>query len=116
MDKQKLFIGGSGHVYGIDRFTGRILWETELKKGWIKTGKDFVTLFHDKNGLFAFAYGNLYQLDKETGCILWENEIPKLKNSVGIISSETVFSYESGTAEAGDGDGGGDGGDGGGGD
>jgi outer membrane protein assembly factor BamB len=118
MNSDTIFLGGAGHVFALCRNSGDVLWETELKPGFFKMGKDFVSLLETKKGLFAFAYGTLYRIDPLRGDILWQKKIDKLKNSVGIISTDCYVSFGAEIASGGDcdggGDGSGDGGDGGG--
>ncbi len=114
MTSDKIFLGGAGYVFALNRDSGDILWETELQPGFFKMEKDFVSLLETKKGLFAFAYGTLYRLDPSRGSIIWRKKIDKLKNSVGILSTDNHVSFDAEIACGGDGDGGGDGGDGGG--
>jgi len=86
MNTQAFFLAGSGFVYAINRETGDILWETELKKGWIQFGNEFVTLLETNACLFVFCYGTLFRLDRKTGEIQWRKEMPKLKHAITMIS------------------------------
>lgn len=113
MTSDRIFLGGEGHVFALCRNSGEILWQTELKSGYFKTGRDFVSLLETKKGLFAFSYGTLYRIEPKTGAILWQNKINQLKHSVGILATDHCVSFTSEIACGGDSDGGGDGGDGG---
>jgi len=92
MKNKPLFLAGTGFVYAVDRETGEPLWETELKKGWIQFGNEFVTLLESNDALFVFCYGTLFRLNRKTGEIQWRKEMSKLKYAVAMISDGTATS------------------------
>ncbi|MEM9914664.1 MAG: hypothetical protein AAF911_06870 [Planctomycetota bacterium] len=120
-DSPYLFVGGRSRVFALDKASGTIIWEVELKSGWFKTGNDFVTLSEGLDRLFAFTHGIAFCLDKYSGAIIWDQPINELKHHVASMTVDaTVLGLAHGdmatdTATLGVEDGGdGDGGDGGG--
>jgi outer membrane protein assembly factor BamB len=83
---QFLYIGGGGRVYALERSTGRKAWETELKTGWFKSGKDFVSLVEGLDHLYAVSYGIVFALHKGSGEILWRQEIPALRYQIATLT------------------------------
>jgi outer membrane protein assembly factor BamB len=117
-----LFVGGNSRVFALDKSTGGIAWDIQLKSGWFKTGKDFVTLSEGVDYLFAFSHGIAFCLDKESGTTIWQREISELKHHVASLAVDATLlgvsddRGKSDTAamdcgdggDGGDGDGGGD--------
>ncbi|MEM8781956.1 MAG: hypothetical protein AAGE65_03780, partial [Planctomycetota bacterium] len=113
-----------GFVYALHKHDGSVVWERELKPGFWKTGKDFVTLLEGKHFLFACAFGIVFCLRKDDGSVVWQNEIKKLKHDVASLAVDATLLAAQPNAQGSDaaigvdGDSGSDGsgGDGGGGD
>ncbi len=70
MKPDLVYLGIRGHVLGLNRNDGSILWETKLK------GSDFVTLTWDGSEVFAITAGEAFCLSAADGTILWHNKLP----------------------------------------
>jgi len=79
-----IFIGTKGTVVAIDRETGEVRWESELK------GSDFVNVVLQDGELYASSKGRLYRLDPATGKIHWCNELPGLGYGLVTIAGSTI--------------------------
>jgi outer membrane protein assembly factor BamB len=86
MKGKYVYIGGAGLIYALDRATGSIVWEVELKTGWIKSGKDFVSLVEGLDHIYAVSYGIVFAIDKMSGRILWQNELKRLKHEIATLT------------------------------
>lgn len=64
-----VFVGIKGTVVALDRITGTIVWEKELR------GSDFVNLIRDDVFLYATTIGEAFCLDPTTGEIRWHNTL-----------------------------------------
>lgn len=64
-----VFVGIKGSVVALDRMTGTIIWEKELK------GSDFVNMIHDDVFLYATTDGEAFCLDPTNGDIRWHNKL-----------------------------------------
>ena len=113
-----LFIGGNSTAYALDKITGKIVWEKQLKTGFFKTGNDFVTLSEGLDFLYAFTHGIAFCLDKYTGKIVWQTTIRHLKHDTASMAVDATLlggGFEAGSSDAvesdADGDSDGDGGD-----
>ena len=117
-DPPYLFIGARGRVLALEKHTGREVWRIELKTGFFRTGKDFVTLSEGVDHLFAFSYGIAFCIDKGNGRILWQTEIKELKQHVASLAVDATLlgsaGADSGGSDTAELDGDGQGGDGGG--
>lgn len=69
------FVGVQGHVVGIKKETGELLWKTHLDGGF---GDSFVSLATDGALVFAHTRGKLFCLDASSGQLLWKNDLPGL--------------------------------------
>jgi hypothetical protein len=111
-----LFIGGNSTAYALDKLSGKIVWEVRLKKGFFRTGNDFVTLSEGVDFLFAFTHGIAFCLDKYTGKIIWQNAIKHLKHDpVSMAVDATLLGgggFDAGSTDPSDDVGSGDDGDG----
>ena len=65
---QLVFIGINGNVNCLDRSTGQILWQRQLRG-------DFVNILVDGDLLLATAGGEAYCMEADTGKLLWHNEL-----------------------------------------
>jgi len=74
-----LYVGIKGRVLALDRASGAVLWQTELK------GSDFVNVAGDEAGLFAMTYGELFCLDSMTGEIKWHNPLKGLGTGLASV-------------------------------
>jgi len=113
-DFTHVFVGGRGRVYALDKTTGQLIWEVELKGGFFKMGNDLVSLLETVDRVYAFSYGTLYRMKKDTGEIEWKTHIPHLKHHAGLLAVDGYAnSVEVGIGCDGDAGGDSDGGDGG---
>ncbi|MFK7789394.1 MAG: hypothetical protein AB8C95_07905 [Phycisphaeraceae bacterium] len=109
-----VFIGGSSRVFALDKLNGNIIWQVQLKKGFFRSGKDFVTLSEGQDFLYAFTHGIAFCLDKYTGNIVWQKLIKDLKYTVTSMAVDATIlgggGFDGGSSDAAesDGDGGGD--------
>jgi len=116
-----LFVGGRGCVYALKRDSGQVAWETPLKEGWFKKGRDFVSVIEGLDHLYAVSYGIVFAIDKESGTIIWQSEIRHLRHAVAtlaidgaVMAPPTCMNEVAAEGEAdGPGDGNGNGGNGG---
>ena len=69
--EEMVFVGIKRQVLALDRNTGKVVWETELK---IRGGY-FVNVFVDRGNVIAAAAGQLFCLDAANGRIKWENPL-----------------------------------------
>jgi outer membrane protein assembly factor BamB len=82
-----VFVGANGFVCGLSKDTGAVVWETQLKKGLLKSGSSFVSLMDAEDALYAFSSGQLYKINKRDGSILFEGQkLKKLKNHIATIA------------------------------
>jgi outer membrane protein assembly factor BamB len=81
---EMVFIGLNGRVLGMDRETGRLVWEWRSPKP--RSG--FVSVMLDGDRLLAGLSGYLYCLEAETGAQLWAN--PLTGYGLGIFSFASV--------------------------
>lgn len=116
-----LFIGGASRAFALDKLSGNIVWQVQLKKGLFRSGSSFVTLSEGQDFLYAFNHGIAFCLDKYTGKVVWKRPIKELKHTGGSMAVDATIlgggGFDSGSSSAGesDSDSGGDGdGDGGG--
>jgi hypothetical protein len=110
-----LFVGGERRVYALQKVSGRIEWQVELKKSrWFSSGSSFVSLVEGKDQLFAFTSGRALCLSKESSRVLWESEIKKLNSSIATLAVDATLlgavalslsSSAAVAADSGDGDG-----------
>lgn len=70
MKPDLVYVGIRGHVLGLNRSDGSILWERKLK------GSDFVTLTWDREEVLAVTAGEVFCLNATDGAILWHNRLP----------------------------------------
>ena len=78
------FVGLNGRVLGVDRETGRLVWEWRSPKP--RSG--FVSVMLDGDRLLVGISGYLYCLEAETGAQLWAN--PLTGYGLGILSFASV--------------------------
>jgi outer membrane protein assembly factor BamB len=82
-----VFVGANGFVCGLSKDTGAVVWETQLKKGFLKSGASFVSLMDADDALYAFSSGRLYKINKRDGNVLFEgSKIKKLKHHIATIA------------------------------
>ena len=86
-----LFIGGRGRIYALDKMSGQTVWQVELKKGWFRSGNDFVTLAEGADHLFAFSCGIAFCIEKWTGNLLWQSEIKRLRNHIASLAVDATL-------------------------
>jgi len=85
---ETLYIGIRGSVVALDRKTGTILWQRQLK-GW-----ETPLLAWDGTHVYASVVGEVFCLEAQTGQLLWENPLKGLGTGIctllapGGISSE----------------------------
>jgi outer membrane protein assembly factor BamB len=68
-----LFVGAGKYIQGLDRATGRPIWQRKLPSSMWSAG--IVTLLAEGNELFVGRNGYVYCLDARTGEVLWERGV-----------------------------------------
>jgi outer membrane protein assembly factor BamB len=85
---ETLYVGIRGSVVALDRKTGAIVWQRQLK-GW-----ETPLLAWDGAHVYASVVGEVFCLDAQTGQLLWENPLKGLGTGIctllvpGGVSSE----------------------------
>jgi outer membrane protein assembly factor BamB len=85
---ETLYVGIRGSVLALDRKTGEILWQRQLK-GW-----ETPLLAWDGAHVYASVVGEVFCLNAQTGQLLWENPLRGLGTGIctllapGGVSSE----------------------------
>ena len=76
-----IHVGIKGTVLGIDRLSGKTVWQTKLK------GSGFINVSLEGNDLIAATRGELWGLDPSTGAIRWQNGLPGMGYGLVTLAS-----------------------------
>jgi outer membrane protein assembly factor BamB len=77
-----VFVAIRGTAFGLERETGREVWRTPLKGG-------FVNLVLDRGDLYAAAHGELFCLDPATGRVRWNNPLKGMGYGIVTVATPT---------------------------
>ena len=73
---EKLIIGSNGKVAAINSQSGKIIWETNLAKGFFSsTHQQDVSVIEHEGNVFAGCQGHVFCIDSSSGKIKWHNEL-----------------------------------------
>jgi outer membrane protein assembly factor BamB len=83
-----LFVGIRGFVLALNRQTGDIVWQQQLK-GW-----NTPLLAYDDSRVYATVEGEVYCLSAENGARLWNNPLKGLGTGMCVLLAPGGFSSD----------------------
>lgn len=83
-----LYIGIKGQCVCIDKDSGEVQWQTQLK-----STSSVTNLYIEGNRIFAYSGGHLFCLNRSDGEVLWENELKGLGYGPCIIAGENSATH-----------------------